>query len=267
VKTRYLLFVPPLALLLYFVARLVVPDALLANRAANVVSFAIAAAGCMAAARGFAKGDYLRTAWYLQGISYGILIASAAIQRPGLAREPMLVRVGIIFIANLLSVVGTVLFARAYRVAGLELPWSRRARITFLVVVILLAAAAALPPLFLQLGPALHGDLPDLTGVFSSTGDFITFCLLAPLFMTAVALRGGLLVWPWALFTAGTICWLLYDAQDTLTYFIPWMTEEPLQIWVVPLRILACTLTFAAGIAQRRLSLGDAQLDSEGPPG
>jgi hypothetical protein len=160
-----------------------------------------------------------------------------------------------------------VLFARAHRVAGLELPWSRRARVLFMVTVALLAIAAAGPPLALQLGPALRGDLAAASGAISSLGDLVTLALIAPLFMTAVALRGGLLVWPWAFYTAATIAWLLYDAQDTVIWLVPSLGEEPLSMVTVPLRILACTLTFAAGLAQRRLSTGGERVDRERPPG
>ena len=262
-RLRPLLLPLPFALVLYLAARLLLGTA--ADRPANLAAFALAAAGCVAAARGLGRGDYLRTAWYLQGASYLILVVAAALVRPDAPQGVLVARFRLILVANLLGVAGTVLFARAHRVAGLPLPWSPRARRLFMAAVAALALAAAGPPFVLQLGPALDGDLTAASGAVSSLADVITLALVAPLFMTAVALRGGLLVWPWALYTAATVTWLVYDAQDTVAW-LAGIGEEPLRVVTVPLRIVACALTFAAGLAQRRLSTA-ARVDSSARAG
>jgi hypothetical protein len=44
--------------------------------------------------------------------------------------------------------------------------------------------------------------------------DIVTLCLITPLLLTAVALRGGSFSWPWGLLTASRLAWLLYDASE-----------------------------------------------------
>ncbi|HEU4536260.1 MAG TPA: hypothetical protein VFS00_19180, partial [Polyangiaceae bacterium] len=75
-------------------------------------------------------------------------------------------------------------------------------------------------------------------------------------FFTALALRGGRLIWPWALMTTGFLFWLLYDAGLVLA--------EAFALWDLRARVLresfraaACLYTFSAGVAQA-LALRDA---------
>ena len=46
----------------------------------------------------------------------------------------------------------------------------------------------------------------------SALVDIVSLCLITPLLLTAVALRGGLFFWPWALITASRLAGVLYDA-------------------------------------------------------
>lgn len=257
-RLRRTLLLPALALLLFFVARIVAPVDWegAVNRAFSVFAFLGAAVGCFAAGRAFLPGDYLRVAWHLQAAASILL----AISRLLSGLEPLdttnLARAPLVFMANMMTVLSAVIFARAHRVAGLALPWSRRARIAFGLGVALLAFAAAGPSIAVQAPRALAGEMLSWMQIFSSIGDFVFLVLIAPIFMTAVALRGGLLTWPWAFLTASTVTWLVYDAQDTLIYLVPRLEELDLTLVTVPLRILACALLYAAAMAQRRLSSG-----------
>lgn len=257
-KPARTLLVPAVALIAFFLARGLLGAEDAVNRVTNLGSFLLATVGAAAAALAFERGDYLRGAWFYQALSSAALFVPALWRGPGESHALALLRVGFILGANVFSVMGTALFARAHAVAGLELPWSRGARRAFIALVALLALAAAGPPIIIDVPPALRGDLEAWVGIISSVADLIVLALIAPLFMTAVALRGGLLAWPWALLTASTFCWLLYDAQDTVTYFIPSLTEDPLTIVTIPLRVLASATAFGAAWIQRQVTIGDA---------
>src|SRR5262249_59047068 len=79
-----------------------------------------------------------------------------------------------------------------------------------------LVAAAAGPAVLRSAGPLLQGDLSRAAGVFSALGDMVSLWLIAPLLLTALALRGGLFGWPFALLTTSYVAWLGYDAIGVL---------------------------------------------------
>jgi hypothetical protein len=259
------LVIPIVALGAFFLARNVAGSDALVNRITNAGAFFIAAAGCAAAAVGFDRGDYLRRAWLFQAASYAALLVPAIFRHPGEPRSFVLARVILVFCSNVFGVIGTLVFARAHRVAGLELPWSPGARRLFIAAMAIAAIAAAGPPIVINLPAVAHGDLEAWSGVLSAIGDVFVLALIAPLFMTALALRGGVLVWPWGLYTAATFCWLIYDAQDTVTYLVPGLSERSLTIVTVPLRVLACALTFGAAWVQRQLTTGEEPASARAP--
>lgn len=253
-----LLAVPVLAVLAFFVLRLVLPVSAegAVNRSFNVAAFLLAALGSFSAARSFQKSDYLRIAWHTQAVASLLLAVSSVLRGLEPVETTLLARTPLVFMANLLTVFGAVIFARTHRVAGLELPWSRQARVTFFAAITAAALLAAGPSIVVLVRPALDGDLTSWMQIFSAIGDLVFLLLIAPIFMTALALRGGLLTWPWVFLTASTAAWLAYDAQDSVVYFFPHLEVLDRTILTVPLRVLACTLLFSASVAQRRLTTG-----------
>jgi hypothetical protein len=241
---------------LFLVARALVPetgDAALFRIVASVAA-ALATAGCFAAATGFARDDYLRTAWYTNAISYGLVFLSAALRIPDPPLAMVLTRGALTFVNNALGIVSMWLFARAYHVAGIDLPGSRAKKIAVGATAAVLAVAIAGKPLLDAAHDLAGGNLGAIIGLSSSAGDIATFALIAPIFMTALALRGGLLVWPWSLITASNVAWLLYDAQSLVADFLPTASARTVEGWGEMWRVVACTLTLAAGLAQRRLT-------------
>lgn len=257
-KLRKFVILPPLAVLAFFVLRLLLPPEAegAVNRSFNVAVFIIAATGCFAAGSSFQRGDYLRIGWNMQAAG-SLLLAISSLLR-GLQPEEtiLLARTPLVFMANAMTVIGAVIFARAHRVAGLELPWTPSARRSFFAVVTLLALLAVAPSIAVLVPKALGGDMLSWMQIFSGVGDFVFALLIAPIFMTALALRGGVLIWPWGLLTASAVSWLIYDAQDSVVYFFPQLEEIDLTLVTVPLRVLACLYLFAAALAQRRLTSG-----------
>jgi hypothetical protein len=148
--------------------------------------------------------------------------------------------------ANASAVVGMVIFGRVYRTADLTLPGSPLTRRLWTAVAVAVASLILVPALFADVAQIRLGDYHGMAGVASDLGDLICFSVVVPILLTALALRGGLLVWPWALLTACQLGWLLYDVAGA-THFFDRPTARVLEELF---RTLACTSAMAAGIAQ-----------------
>jgi hypothetical protein len=70
--------------------------------------------------------------------------------------------------------------------------------------------------------------------------------------MTALAVKGGTLRWPWGLLAASLGAWLLYDAVLTVPEVLRMKDEGGFRFAADLCRIFATTSAFAAGMAQRR---------------
>jgi hypothetical protein len=90
------------------------------------------------------------------------------------------------------------------------------------------------------------GEWGQLVLLVSAVVDILAVCLIAPLLLTAMALRGGLVGWPWALVTASLVCWLLYDGAADVQRMVS--VGFPL---TDVFRGMAENYLFAAGLAQR----------------
>ncbi len=216
---------------------------------------ALTLVGCVVAARAFSPGDYLRRAWVLLGACYVLLLARDAIL-VGFLRGDIAfglrfeyVQAVLVTGANLLGLVSSFMLARAWHVAGLELPGRRAQRAVVMVLWVAFSVAIAGGALLIDARRVLAGDVQSLVGVSSDVSDLLSMCFVAPVFFTALALRGGLLRWPWALMTASLLFWLFYDAGLVLA--------EALALAPLPARVLrecfrgaACLYSFSAGLAQ-----------------
>ncbi len=96
----------------------------------------------------------------------------------------------------------------------------------------------------------LGGDPSALAAIASDLGDILTLALVAPVMHTALAMRGGLLLWPWGLLTLSNVAWIAYDASSGAADHWHLGTGLPL-VASESLRILATGWVLAAGIAQR----------------
>jgi hypothetical protein len=219
----------------------------------------LAALGCFVAAYTFERGDYMRRAWSYNGWCYLLLLVrdvTMAFFPTGSLVFGLVhiegVQGTIAFIANGSSVWGTFLLARAWSIAGLEFPGSRLARLAVLVVAAAFALGVSGTDLVVDARDLLAGNLGSLHGVASDFGDIFGLCLLAPMILTAVAMSGGVLKWPWGLLTASIIFWLFYDAAATLSHLFPGHDVGE-RLAKETFRVLACACECAAGLAQRRV--------------
>jgi hypothetical protein len=260
-KPRLLLVVPViLAAALWLMGHLLAgsPSLGLALHVQVEVLKTLAVIGCFAAAWSFERGDYLWRAWFLNGLCYAILVVRDVALgawtpwAPGphiLGMPTEGIESVVVFIANVIGIWGTLLLARAWQVAGLgEADSATRRRALFIValLVALVVIGASARSEIESLG---KGNLNALVILASDLGDIISLALVAPVLSTALALRGGLLIWPWALLTAGGFAWLGYDATTSVGQVV--RGSESLKMTGEIFRSLGCSLTLVAGLAQR----------------
>jgi hypothetical protein len=243
--------------------------ALHGNTLASVLTFEneagklIALVGCFAAALAFERGDYLQRAWFYSGACYLLLLLGDATGVPSVAGRLSVHQLGLAqgalaVVANAASVVGTWMLARAWSVAGFDDeqdPGSRTRRRLLFAAAALLALAITGWPLAHDIHALLAGDLASSVSIASDLGDTICLALVAPVMMTALALAGGLLRWPWGLLAASGVAWLVFDAASGIVE----ASHVGQSGWLVATegcRALACAWVFSAGMAQRMAVAG-----------
>jgi hypothetical protein len=219
-------------------------------RWATMLSYGAAMAGSWYGANGFGRHDRLRWAWQLTG-SYAviglckiILWGSPRHVGPAMGFFPEL-QTGLTngistTLLNVFSVAGLVLFARVWHGTGLSPPW--RKHITLVAFALGLAMGGL--PVWRDIQQIMAGNTLRIGGLASSLGDIASITLMGPVMVTAIAMRGGVLVWPWSILTASAIAWLLFDAVQLLPGSLVPMSDLG--------TIMAATLTTgAAGVAHR----------------
>lgn len=177
----------------------------------------LAALGCFAAVSVFESGDRLRRAWLWLGAGTLVILARDVLRLvpPFVANpDPMAqgILTGLAILSNLALLAGIWMLARSWRLVTLEMPGGRAGMTAVAVFTAVAALAVAGPGAVQAVRSVADGHWDDLVLVASALVDIITLCLITPLLLTAMALRGGLFFWPWALITASRLSWLLYDA-------------------------------------------------------
>ncbi len=206
--------------------------------------------GCLAAALAFERGDYLSRAWFTYGSCSLLLVVKDAIGEGG-SPTTGLVRGLVVLAANTLLAVGVFMLARAWSVAGLvDDPKARARRRAMFAVAALASLAVTGWPLVHDVQSLLGGRFEALVSIASDLGDAVGLALLAPLATTALALRGGVLRWPWTFITLAGVTWLAYDVSSGLIDH--WHVGPGLAlVGSEALRGAANLFAFSAGIAQR----------------
>ncbi len=208
----------------------------------------LAGTACAVAALALRPGDYMRWFWVPLSAAYLLLalaepaIASAA---SGDALGWTALRALCLVAANALSVLASVVLARAYGAAGLGLGASWRAAGAYAVAIAL--SAAIVGPAFLRDGAdALAGaGTESWASAFGDLADAATFVLLVPVLRFALRIAGGRLAWPWWAFALSSLSWLAFDATELAGGRAAFASEA--------FRTAACLLTALAAIYQRDL--------------
>jgi len=255
VKYRLLIVVPFAALAAFLVALAVMPDRAAVYRVEIELAKSAALFGCAAAAFRFARGDYLRTAWLLLGQCYLLILVNDVFLRADMGAfgheswAPVASGI-VIFVGNVGQLVGTVMIARVWRVAGFELAGSPMVRRAVVLIAVAIALVSAGDLVVTSAREIAHGQTAASVDLFSSIADIISFSLIAPFLLTAVAFRGGSLGWTWALLTASLFGWLLFDATLSFGAAISANADAVKRV-SESARLLACGFGMAAGVAQR----------------
>ncbi|HKI04655.1 MAG TPA: hypothetical protein VKK31_21930 [Thermoanaerobaculia bacterium] len=212
----------------------------------------LAATGCFAAFSRFEPGEHLRRAWFWMG-GATVLILTRDLLRMAPAFGPQsaspgaqTVEAGLGVASNLALLAGVWMLARSWKMASITLPGGRSGVGAVAVITAAAALLVAGPGALQQFRVVSEGDWSSLVLVVSAVVDIITLCLITPLLLTAVALRGGLFSWPWILITASRLSWLLYDAAVSLP---PGAVPAGLSL-AEACRGLGGNYLFAAGISQ-----------------
>jgi hypothetical protein len=216
----------------------------------------LALLGSWGAALAFEKGEYLRRAWFLIGAAFACFLLRDLTLAPwgfeeALGTTGLLVLRGVLSIlGNLSQVVGTWMLARVWKVGGLSLPGQRSRQVLVLLGAVALSAVFAGPAVVQHGGKVLAGGWDAIPLLASALGDAFALCLIAPLLLTALALRGGYLEWVWGLLTASSLAWLLYDGAQVYGPNLG-LSPDAVRVASELFRALGCTLGFSAGVAQR----------------
>jgi len=219
--------------------------------------------GSLIAASAFDRGDYLRRAWLVYGFCYVFLLLRDLLFGVWLDHysggplqylEPVLV-----ILANCCGVIGVWMLSRTSEVAGIALPGSSQRQFLARALGFVVGLAIAGPSLYLEIGHALQGRVLSIVLVVSGIGDVISLALIVPVMLTAIALRGGLLLWPWGLFTASALSWLLYDFTGLMRHLVQ-IEPTTATMWREIFRAMACTFCLSTGIAQRMVSAPESDV-------
>jgi hypothetical protein len=216
----------------------------------------LAAIGCFIAASRYRRTEYMGVAWYLFGLDYFLLFAKdlmfgRVLHLPGIDPEmAATLRAVFVIAANLGGMIGAVMLARVWHVAGIALPGSRRIQFTAMVLGVAIAVGIVGFGTWHDLHNLVHGDKEAIIAIASNLGDIVSFSAIAPILLTAIAMRGGALAWPWALVTLSNVGWLFYDMSWSFERQLP-LSEHTLRIVAEFWRALACAMALAAGLAQR----------------
>jgi hypothetical protein len=215
----------------------------------NEVGKVLGLCGCLSAALAFERGDYLRRAWTTYGGCYVCLLVNDTLRH--LTGGGLVLERGLLVLAGNASLVfGAWMLARAWTVAGLEHDEdTRRQRRQVFVVAALVSAGIAGWAIWHDTRNMMDGRMRALIDLASDMGDSAFLLVIAPVVQTAIALRGGVLRWPWGFLMLGGLAWAGYDTSSGLVDALH--LNGALLVGSEALRGMASGYVFAAGLSQR----------------
>lgn len=204
--------------------------------------------GFLTASR-FSAGDRLLKSWLFIGLGYGLSAVRHGTRLIGYYEPSVILPTtlsNVLVIAqNIAIALALLLFVLAWRATGLTAPVSRRAQITSTILGIAVAVIVGGFPLM----KALTSAEPNIVLLVSTAGDIVGLSLIVPLALSALAMRGGLLMHTWIYLAASEVAWLLYDVWWALQ---PPVASNVSSAILEAMRLLAVLFAFIATVAQRR---------------
>ncbi len=220
--------------------------------------YGLAGAAGLVTAFSYTARDRLRWAWMAFGAGYLIAFTSKFFMPDGLAvlqmsRAQAVAWSVMVVLFNASMVTAFAMFARAWSGTGMAPPWRGRATVVFLIIALAVDAKS-----LLNGGRAMLAGQPWAAGyIASAAGDIAAVTLVGPVFATAIALRGGILMRPWLFLFLACAFWL---SVDVIAVLPAELRRDP----DIVLRALAILLGAGAAMAQVavkrdvRASLGGA---------
>jgi hypothetical protein len=210
-------------------------------------------AGALATASVFERGDYLRRGWLLIAGAAAAFLSRDASHIPFVRTAIGTTGVGVwaavtVVAGNASQVAGVWLLARFWSAVGFDDAVRGRRGVLFAAAIVLSVLLTG-PSLVHDAAGVASGSLDAVPHLASDLGDAIDFVLLAALVRSALALRGGVVFWPWSLFAAGEVAWMLFDGARTLTELFgnSWASTPLTEC----LRVVGALYFCSAGVAQR----------------
>ena len=220
-------------------------------RAVLILAASATAASAFATMRHFAPSDALFRSWALLGTGYALAALRYAYRlmtlTTGVDFLPRTALDALLIMQNVLIALSLWLFVSAWRTTGLVAPGSRASRTGWTLAGLAIALLVGGYPLLQGIATAST----DTVLLVSTLGDMVGIALIVPLIMSALTLRGGLLMHAWLYLAACELAWLMYDlwlAFRQTGSFSPRIALGVEQI----IRIIAIMLAFIATVAQRR---------------
>jgi hypothetical protein len=220
-------------------------------RVVLILAASATAWSAFATMRLFATSDKLFRSWALLGTGYALAALRYAYRlmtlMTGLDFLAKPVLDAMLILQNVLIAIALWLFVSAWRTTGLATPGSRASRTGWTLAGFAVALLVGGYPL-------LHGIATasaDTVLLVSTLGDIVGIALIVPLMMSALALRGGLLMHTWLYLAACELAWMMYDlwlAFRQTGSLSPRIGQGIEQM----IRIVAIMLAFIATVAQRR---------------
>ncbi len=215
----------------------------------------IALFGCLVAALSFQRHQYLFRGWLLLAAMYAMLATRDAVIYRNLVVDAFSptgrwIELAVVVPANVLGVLGFWMMSRAWYVGGIELPGTHATRTLVRAAAGAMAVSIMLPAIWVYVPQASSGLPTAIMGVSSAILDAVAISLIAPVMLTALALRGRDIAWPWALLTASSFGWLCYDAVFSISSVLH-ANGDPFRALGESFHALACVGAGMAGIAQR----------------
>ena len=220
---------------------------LLYNASARTVLLAlVAVAAGLAASRFGWWGEYVGRAWTLFFVAYAVLTLGELTRR--FTQNAAAAEICIV-VANIALVGAYFLTARSFKAAGLDFGGSRTKTIVATAISLVIAIALCHDSIIGGFNSLRAGHFTP-SDLVSPLADVITFALVAPLLLTAFALRGGQQFWMFALLTTGTVGWMINQGIGTLFEAAGGVSATALRTGRMTGFAMACIFIAAAAFTQ-----------------
>jgi len=215
-----------------------------------IVAALATAIGGYATTTRFAPGDNLFVSWLFVGIGYSLSTIRYSIRLIALLTGTTLLPRGVLdtmlILQNVAIAVALLMFVRAWRATGLTANETHGKHAMYVLLGIIVALVVGGYPLVQ--GFQTRGASTVL--LISTLGDVVGIALIVPLTLSALALRGGLLMQVWLALALTELFWMFYDVWLAVREHLAGARVGTGIEQMI--RVTAIVFAFVATVAQRR---------------